>query len=87
MKLFALCHKPSGLCNKLTKKKASGCTKNTPLHFLRKWVFMLKNGEHISPKQCFNMCELRLRVSPRKWIEMTCYWWNKSVINILFAEN
>ena len=48
--------------------------------------FMLKNGEHISPKQCLNMCELRLRVSPRKWLKMAYCWWNKSVINTLFAE-
>jgi len=79
MKLFALCHKPSGLCNKLTKKKASGCIKNTPLHFLRKWVFMLKNGDHISPKQCLNMRKLRLRLLLRKWLKLACYWWNKSV--------
>ena len=43
--------------------------------------FMLKNGEHISPKQCLNMRKLRLRLSPRKWLDIAYFWWNKSVIN------
>ena len=86
MKLFALCHKPPVLCNKLTKKKALVCIKNIPLHFLRKCFFIFKSGEDISPKQCLNMRKLRLRLSPRKWLEMAYCWLNKSVINTLFAE-